>query len=409
MTPNEKKKIEKYLKKKIDRTPEQFYQAHGLLKAILDDKNYLHINVSNRRDGKSFTTTDILSDLMIKFGFKVCFLAHDERSRVSYFNQMIKVFKEGDNDFKEEFLEYRNIQRWYLNVYYQSEHIATIIDYSEIESLKNESAFLSMFDFIFYDEFIMSSYRYLRTEYIDLKTLFKSINRPNKTRKNKLPKILLAGNAVNFDSPILSGFDLLNLLETQELNTSKQYHRKSVNLIIEKHKNEHSNVAEENDIFPDEAEDPNALGDFVFNNYNIKEKSPLMECLVIDLNDSYLYVYYTKDMKNILYELKGYSKTADFCISKNNEDETTMYLTTQFFGLPSKFEKLPITYVNSYTKTFVTADSMIQSLKIFKVISYHMHNLKKLHEPTDEEYNENIIQSRARYNLSKEFNLETNL
>lgn len=400
-----KKKLEKYFDKFIEKTPDKYYQAYGLKEAILDSKTFLHVNVSNRRDGKSFTTTDILWHLMRKFGIKCLFLAHDERSRISYYNQIKKVISETDTPDNEDFLEYRNIQRWYINIYYQSEHIATIIDYSEIESLKNESAFLSQFDIIFYDEFIMSPYRYNRYEYRDLKVLYKSVNRENKTRVFDRPKVLLAGNPINFDSPILSGFDLLNLIETQELNTVEKYERKSVNLIIEKHRNEHSNVKEESDMFPDENEDANSTGDFVFNNYNIEKKSPLMNQMVIDFEEFYLYIYYDNSMKKILFEIKGTASTADFCISKASEDEDTIYLGKNDFTLPYKFDRLPAKYVNSYSKTFVTSNNLIKSIKYYKIISIHkkMNQNEKISE---EKYNQEILNLRARHFLSSQFNLE---
>lgn len=404
LTEKTRKKLEKHLDKKIADTPDIYYQPVGLKEALLDDKAYLHMNISNRRDGKSFTTTDILDDMMLKFKAKVLFLARDERSRVSYYNQMVKVIKETGN-YKEEFLEYRNIQRWYINIYYQSEHIASIIDYSEIDSLKNESAFLSQFSIIFMDEFIVQPYRYLRNEYTLLKVLYKSVNRNNPERLFQLPKMFFAGNATNFDSPILSGFDLLNIVETQELNTHETYNRNSVNIIIEKHKNENANVDEESDMFPDENEDANSLGDFVFNNYNIEKNSPLMEQLVIDMNEFYLYVYYTHNSSKILFEIKGTASSYDFCISKNSEDEYVTYLDKLFYQNPFKFDKIPARYVNSYSKSFITSDNLIKSMKFYKIIS--IHKKKKANKPiSDEKYNNDILLSRAKSFLSSQYNLE---
>lgn len=404
LTEKTRKKLEKHLDKKIEDTPDIYYQPVGLKEALLDDKAYLHMNISNRRDGKSFTTTDIFNDVMLKFKAKVLFLARDERSRVSYYNQMVKVIKETGN-YKEEFLEYRNIQRWYINIYYQSEHIASIIDYSEIDSLKNESAFLSQFSIIFMDEFIVQPYRYLRNEYTLLKVLYKSVNRNNPERLFQLPKMFFAGNATNFDSPILSGFDLLNIVETQELNTHETYNRNSVNIIIEKHKNENANVDEESDMFPDENEDANSLGDFVFNNYNIEKNSPLMEQLVIDMNEFYLYVYYTHNSSKLLFEIKGTASSYDFCISKNSEDEYVTYLDKLFYQNPFKFDKIPARYVNSYSKSFITSDNLIKSMKFYKIIS--IHKKKKASKPiSDEKYNNDILLSRAKLFLSSQYNLE---
>lgn len=400
-----RKKVEKLFEELIENTPERFYQAHGLKAAILDDINYIHMNVSNRRDGKSFTTTYILTLLALKLGFKLLFLATDERSQISYFNQMAKVLRETDTKYKEEYLEYRTIKRWYINIYYQSEHIATVIDFSEIESLKNESAFLSQFDILFYDEFIKSPYRYHRQEYYLIKMLYKSMNRPNKLRKLKLPKLLFAGNPTNFDSPVLAGFDLLNLIETQPLNTCETYHRNTVNLIIEKHKNEQANVKEENDMFPDENEDPNSSGDFVFNNYNIEKKSSLMDLLVIDLEDFYLYVYYTSDLNKILFEIKGFSSQVDFCSYFSGESESVIYLGHRFIRDSNKFERVPARYVNSYTKTFISDSVFIKSLNIYKIISVHNSiNQKKVVD--EQKYNNDLITMRTKHNLSKQFNLE---
>src|SRR5699024_11278470 len=81
---------------------------------------------------------------------------------------------------------------------------------------------------------------YLPDEWIRLKTIYESIDRVEKYPLIHKPKILYFGNAVNFDSPVLHGLKMFNILENHTMNTAKIY-KYDFNIMLEINRNENAN------------------------------------------------------------------------------------------------------------------------------------------------------------------------
>src|SRR5699024_4165553 len=80
---------------------------------------------------------------------------------------------------------------------------------------------------------------YLPDEWVRLKTIYESIDRIEKYPLITKPKIFYFGNAVNFDSPVLHGLKMFNILENHTMNTAKIY-KYDFNIILEINRNEHA-------------------------------------------------------------------------------------------------------------------------------------------------------------------------
>ena len=91
-----------------------------------------------------------------------------------------------------------------------------------------------------YDEFLALETDYLGDEWERLQTIYESIDRKEEYPLIGKPKIFYFGNAVNFDSPVLHGLKIFNILERHPINTAKIY-KYDYNIMLEINRNDNAN------------------------------------------------------------------------------------------------------------------------------------------------------------------------
>src|SRR5699024_3131396 len=130
--------------------------------------------------------------------------------------------------------------QYYDFLNYKKRTIAIITDLNLATELKYLSNFLNKFPIILYYEFIDIKSDYLSDEWSRLQTIYESIDRVEEYPIINKPKIFYLGNAVNFESPILHGLEIFNILERHPLNTMKVY-KYAFNIALEINRNENTN------------------------------------------------------------------------------------------------------------------------------------------------------------------------
>ena len=164
--------------------------------------------------------------------------------------------------FSLDDLTYKN-DTDYIIIYIKNKPIFFITDLNRASDLKQASHLLKEFPIILYDEFLTLSSDYVANEYEKLKIIYQSIDRKANRAYIDHPKIILLGNPVNFDSPILPALKIYNAMQNQEINTinntftndSKLKHKEGgiFDIVVstgEQKKKKSKPRKEENDLLP---------------------------------------------------------------------------------------------------------------------------------------------------------------
>src|SRR5699024_12470578 len=154
---------------------------------------------------------------------------------------------------------------------YKDKTIAMISDLNNANELKYFSNYMKNFPIIIYDEFLALETEYLPDEWLRLKTIYESIDRIEKYPLIHKPKIFYFGNAVNFDSPVLHGLKMFNILENHKMNTAKIY-KYDFNVMLEINRNENANKRRNTRAFQS-SDDSMTTAQFETNDYNIATDS----------------------------------------------------------------------------------------------------------------------------------------
>lgn len=221
--------------------PEQ-YNKVLLLDDILNPDIDLFISITTRGDGKTYGYFKALLTLAMKYeDFSFMAVARHYALRNAYAIMIEQIMY--DNKMASDSLIIRRKDH-YIEILVNQKSIAIITDLMAATDLKYHSAVLRHYRFIVYDEFLAIEGDYIPDELERLKTIYESVDRgTNSLLPN--PKILLIGNPVNYNSPLLSYFNLFDCLDNQEMNTVKRFD----NVIIERFRNESINDAKNNRLF----------------------------------------------------------------------------------------------------------------------------------------------------------------
>ena len=229
-----KKYIENFRKYYI---PQRYNQVK-----LLDELNNPEIDhffsISNRTDGKSFNYIHALINIAIDYDLGITFLSRNMMLRASYQTLIEEIIEVSPLLDRGNFTFIRT--QYYLELNYNGKQIALISDLNNATELKYFSNFIKKFPIIVYDEFLALDTDYLPDEWERLKTIYESIDRVESYPLIDKPKVFYFGNAVNFNSPILHGFKLFNILENHPINTAKTYFY-DFNIMLETSRNENAN------------------------------------------------------------------------------------------------------------------------------------------------------------------------
>lgn len=381
--PTENEKYKKYISDfRKNNVPSQYNQIKLLDE--LNNPNIDHlISISNRTDGKTINYVHALLNIAIDYELGITFLSRNMMLRTSYQELINDIIDLSDIFDRQDFNFVRT--QYYVSLNYQGRTIAVISDLNNASELKYFSNFLKKFPIIVYDEFLALQDEYLSDEWTRLKTIYESIDRIAERPLIHKPKILYLGNAVNFESPILHGLDLFNILEKHEMNTSRIYG----NIILEINKNENANKVRNTRAF-DSGNDSMTTGQFKTNPHNIANDNDRNNIkrnpryIYVKLRNEYLKIWFNKDTLDIILSIES-TNDSDYLYNmqlKDNKEQST-YLNETYFSDDhiKKLDKGVYLFENNFSRDYITTDfNGLNTLKINKLIREYLRN--------DDSYNE---------------------
>ena len=365
--------IEQFRMKHI---PERYNQIYLLDELCNDDIDH-YISISNRTDGKSFNYIHAFLNIAINYGIKLSFFSRNTMLRISY-QTLIEEIIDWSPVLKKEDFQFIRTQ-YYVTLRYKKEDIAVLSALNDATEIKYFSNYLKHFPIMIYDEFLALESDYLSDEFERLKTIYESIDRvANRPYINK-PKIFYFGNAVNFESPILHGLNLFNILEKHPMNTHKIYD----NVMLEMNKNENANDDRNIRAFKSE-DDSMTTGQFERNDHNIasvQERNHIKRNprkFYVKLRDNYLSVRFNRDTFLIILSIEN--RMADdydyiFNMLLKDNKEGSQYLNERYYNDRhyKKIDRGHYLFDNNYSKNFITNDFIdLKSLRINKLIREYL-------------------------------------
>lgn len=354
---------EKYL-------PLEYNQLH-LLDELLNGDIDWFISVTSRGDGKSFNYTGALAFLCYHLKFGCAFIVRhwtlQEKART-----LISDVVDTIGMFSSEDLTYKN-DTDYIIIYIKQRPVFFITDLNRASDLKQASHLMKEFPVILYDEFLTLPSDYVSNEYQKLKIIYQSIDRKADRPFIKQPKIILLGNPVNFDSPILPALKIYNALQTQEINTIKQ-HR---NILLELRRNDARNEIKNSRVFPTE-NDENFTGQFQFSTFMLasdKEYTSNLrnaKIVRIKLDDTLMFKVLHNDINTIL-SIEQSDNEEEFCLSLSDVNEKRQLITDKYYKerFVKKYNKNLFKFKDAFSKNYISNNETIKMIDFFKCLPYN--------------------------------------
>lgn len=353
--------------------PKQYNQVKLLDELNNPDIDHF-ISISNRTDGKSMNYVHALLKIAVDYDLGLMFLSRNMRLRTSYqelINDIIDIstiFDRGDFNFRRS--------QYYVSLDYNGKTIAIISDLNNASELKYFSNHLKKFPIMIYDEFLTLQSEYLSDEWIRLKTIYESIDRVEEYPLITKPKIFYFGNAVNFDSPVLHGLKIFNILENHPINTAKIY-QYDFNIMLEINRNENANEIRNTRAF-DSADDSMTTGQFETNSHNIAIESDRLAIkknprfIYVKLENDYLKIWYNPDTLDIILSIESFiEEDYDYNLLLKDNQSDSIYLKESYFNEShiKRIDKGAYLFENNFSKNYITTDfGSLNHLKIHKLI-----------------------------------------
>lgn len=386
------------------------YNQLKLLKELDNPEIDHFISISNRTDGKSFNYIHALLFIAVKYDIGITFLSRNMMLRTSY-QQLIDEIIDVSNLFdRADFNFIRN--QYYVALNYKNKTIAIISDLNNAGELKYYSNYIKKFPIIVYDEFLALETDYLSDEWQRLKTIYESIDREAEYPLIKKPKILYFGNAVNFDSPVLHGLQIFNILEKHPMDTAKIYKYK-YNIMLEVHRNENANSQRNTRAFASD-NDSMTTGEFETNAHNLADdvdrnhikKNPRQ--INVKLKSDYLTIRFNRDslLVNLAIESNvdgGYQ----FNMQLKDNTDTSQYLKPVYYddNHIKRIDKGKYLFDNNFSKNYITGDFYeLNTLKIHKLVREYLRtdDRNKEVESKEKQFKDNFIED-TKKGLMKQF------
>lgn len=338
------------------------YNQINLVEELFNEEIDYYISISTRTDGKSFNYIAFLLYLALKYDVKFLLLGRHYTIRKSLEELIYDIFN-SHTYFREKNLDvFSRRTDDYIAMGVGNSELLAISDLNSASDLKLRSNYLKKFDIIVYDEFLALVEDYAGDETEKLKTIYESMDRKHLDDSEHLqikhPKILLLGNAVNFDSPILASLDIFERLESFKINTT----RRIENIYIEMRKNENTNKKRNTRAFNTGENDSMSTGQFKFNKFRLATdqiKNDLNrntdEFFIVD-KKTYIQIRYHKETFKMILKVVPYNDSPYFSTTLTNQTETCTYLSDKYYNQSfiRKHEKNNLIYYeNSYTKNYI--------------------------------------------------------
>lgn len=359
------KELKKYKKKYL---PPQYNQLE-LLDHLCDTDLDFYLSITNRGDGKSFNYPSALLYLSYYLDIGVTFVVrhYTLQQRIKELIEEILITL---NWFDPSQLWFRNTDD-YVTVGIAEKEIAIITDLNNASDLKFSSQVLKYFPIILYDEFLALSKDYIPNEFEKLQMIYRSIDRLADRPYIVFPKIILLGNPVNFESPILPNLKLYNALQNQPINTIQKYQNK----ILELRRNDNVNETKNMRAFDDE-EDANVSGQFNFSKYLLVSENEYAKTEIdaqyarIDLGDNKSLYFISNNGIEIL-SIETCNGTEKYCLNLRDETESKEFLTEKFYSKRFKkyYEKNVFLFKDSFSKSYIQQDENLMMINLYKCLS----------------------------------------
>lgn len=404
-----KTKIQRYISRFRKKYVPKKYNQIKMLDYLTDDDVDHYISISNRADGKSYNYIHFFMRFAIDFDVNFMLIARHFTIQQMYVDQLRKIASTFSKSINPKNLQFINSQ-FYIKVIYKTDKgaktIGLITDLNEAQDLKYNSAYLSDFPIIIFDEFLVLETDYLPDEYERLQTIYTSVNRKENIDYIHFPKIFYLGNAVNFSSPILMNLGLFNKIENQSLNTIQKYGNK----VLEINKNLNANEIRNTRAF-DEEHDNVANVEFSNNKYLLptenqrKQFRVYGEVCFVKLERNYLRIDFVFDKGLIMLSIVGFVKEYDYNLCEVDSNDKSIFLKETYYSdnYPRRFQKGEFLFENAPSRYYVLRDSQLLRLKITRLVSeVHARNNEDLLVFNEKKYNDNYI-SRTKRELINKF------
>src|SRR5699024_8418120 len=254
--------------------------------------------------------------------------------------------------------------QYYVSLNYKDRTIAVISDLNNASELKYFSNYLKKFPIIIYDEFLTLQTDYLPDEWERLKTIYQSIDRIEKYPLIHKPKIFYFGNAVNFESPILHGLKIFNILEKHPINKAVVY-KYDFNIMLEVHRNENANKKRNTRAFGNEENDSMTTAQFETNDFNIAtnddrnhiKRNPRF--IYIKLKNDYLKIWFNKDTLHVILSVESFvHEPYQYNMQLKDNKEHSIYLNQSYYDDDhiKKIDRGAYLFENNFSKNYITTD-----------------------------------------------------
>lgn len=403
---NYKNYIEQFRKKHI---PKRYNQVK-LLDHLNDPEIDHFISISSRTDGKSINYVHALLNIAIDYNLGLMFISRNMMLRQSYQTLLEDIFDLSTVLNREDFSFIRT--QYYVSLNYKKRTIAIITDLNSATELKYFSNFLKKFPIMVYDEFLAIESDYLSDEWIRLQTIYESIDRVEEYPLIYKPKIFYLGNAVNFESPILHGLEIFNILERHPLNTMKIY-KYDFNIALEINRNENTNELRNTRAFGSK-NDSMTTAQFQTNDYLIateNDKNHIKinpRTIFIKLKDDYLKIWFNPDDLTTILSIETTMTKDHYDYNQQLKDNTvsSIYLNESYYNENhiKKYDRGFYLFENNFSKNTITSENNnLNWIRINKIIREYMRkdNQQNEIESKEQQFKDNYIEQTKRGLLKK--------
>ena len=403
---NYKNYIEQFRKKHI---PKRYNQVKLL--DHLDDPEIDHfISISSRTDGKSINYVHALLNIAIDYNLGLMFISRNMMLRQSYQTLLEDIFDLSTVLNREDFSFIRT--QYYVSLNYKKRTIAIITDLNSATELKYFSNFLKKFPIMVYDEFLAIESDYLSDEWIRLKTIYESIDRVEEYPLIYKPKIFYLGNAVNFESPILHGLEIFNILERHPLNTMKIY-KYDFNIALEINRNENTNELRNTRAFGSKNDSMSTAqfqtNDFLIATENDKNHIKINpRTIFIKLKNDYLKIWFNPEDLTTILSIETTMTKDHYDYNQQLKDNTvsSIYLNESYYNENhiKKYDRGFYLFENNFSKNTITSENNnLNWIRINKIIREYMRkdNQQNEIESKEQQFKDNYIEQTKRGLLKK--------
>lgn len=391
-----KKYINQFRKNNI---PERYNQVK-----LLDELNNPvidhYISISNRTDGKSFNYIHALLSIAIDYDIGLSFYSRNMMLRVSY-QQLIDEIIDMSTVFNRKDFNFIR-QQYYVTLNYKDKTIALISDLNNATELKYFSNYLKKFPIMIYDEFLALETDYLPDEWDRLKTIYESIDRIESHPLIHKPKIFYFGNAINFESPILHGLKIFNILEKHPMNSSKIY-QYEFNVMLEMNRNDNANEQRNTRAFGS-GSDSMTTAQFETNDFNIATDSDRLgikrnpRTVYVKLKNDFLKIFFNRTTLDVILSIESrVDEPYHYNMQLKDNKVHSIYLNDRYFDDDhiKKIDKGAYMFDNNFSKNYITSDFHdLNRLKINKIIREFLRGDDELMEmhSKEKQFKDNYIE-----------------